>query len=60
MRPFNRREALALGAGTMAFTVLASTGLKAAAKEAEAEIMKFTGGKTPVALSHRGERTTPV
>jgi sulfur-oxidizing protein SoxY len=48
MRPFSRREALALGAGTVAFTVLASNGLKAAAKDAEAEIMKFTGGKTPV------------
>jgi sulfur-oxidizing protein SoxY len=48
MRPFSRREALALGAGTVTFTVLASNGLMAAAKDAEAEIMKFTGGKTPV------------
>ena len=48
MRPFSRREALALGAGTVAFTVLGSTALRAAAKDAEAEIMKFTGGKTPV------------
>ena len=47
MRSISRRQALALGAGSVALTVMGPGALHAAPKDAEAEIMKFTGGKTP-------------
>ena len=46
---FNRRQALALGAGAMTVAVLgASSGPALAKNDAEEAIKKFTGGKTPV------------
>ena len=47
MRSISRRQALALGAGSVALTVMGPGALHAAPKDAEAEILKFTGGKTP-------------
>jgi sulfur-oxidizing protein SoxY len=45
---FNRRQALALGAGAMGVAVLGASGGPALAKnDAEDAIKKFTGGKTP-------------
>ena len=47
MRRMSRRDALALGAGTAAFAIIAvRTPAAAAPKDAEADIAKFTGGKT--------------
>jgi sulfur-oxidizing protein SoxY len=47
MRRLSRRETLALGAGGAAFAVMVDLQpLAAAPKDAEADIMKFTGGKT--------------
>jgi len=47
MRRLSRRETLALGAGGAAFAMMVDLEpLAAAPKEAEAEIAKFTGGKT--------------
>jgi sulfur-oxidizing protein SoxY len=43
---FNRRQALALGAGAMSVTVLGA-GPALAKNDAEEAIKKFTGGKTP-------------
>jgi sulfur-oxidizing protein SoxY len=46
---FNRRQALALGAGAMTGAMLgASSGPALAKNDAEEAIKKFTGGKTPV------------
>ena len=46
---FNRRQALALGAGAMTVAVFgASSGPALAKNDAEEAIKKFTGGKTPV------------
>jgi sulfur-oxidizing protein SoxY len=46
---FNRRQALALGAGAMTVAVLGvSSGPALAKNDAEEAIKKFTGGKTPV------------
>ena len=46
---FNRRQALALGAGAMTVAVLgAPSGPALAKNDAEEAIKKFTGGKTPV------------
>jgi sulfur-oxidizing protein SoxY len=46
---FNRRQALALGAGAVGVAVLgASTGSALAKNDSEEAIKKFTGGKTPV------------
>ena len=46
---FNRRQALALGAGAMTVAVFgASSGPALAKNNAEEAIKKFTGGKTPV------------
>ena len=45
---FNRRQALALGAGAMTAAVLgASSGPALAKNDADEAIKKFTGGKTP-------------
>jgi sulfur-oxidizing protein SoxY len=50
MRHFSRRAALALGVGSAALTLVGwDEDALAAAKEAAAEIAKFTGGKTPEA-----------
>jgi len=47
MRQFSRRATLALGAGSAALTIVGWSGrASAAAKEAAAEIAKFTAGKT--------------
>src|SRR6188472_1924998 len=46
---FNRRQALALGAGAMTVAVFGASNSPALAKnDAEDAIKKFTGGKTPV------------
>ena len=46
---FNRRQALALGAGAMTVAVFGAPSSPALAKnDAEEAIKKFTGGKTPV------------
>jgi len=46
---FNRRQALALGAGAMTAAVFGASSSPALAKnDAEEAIKKFTGGKTPV------------
>src|SRR5471030_246888 len=46
---FNRRHALALGAGAMSVVVLGvSSGSALAKNDADEAIKKFTGGKTPV------------
>ena len=46
---FNRRQALALGAGAMTVAVFGASSSPALAKnDAEEAIKKFTGGKTPV------------
>ena len=46
---FNRRQALALGAGAMSVAVLGASSSPALAKnDADEAIKKFTGGKTPV------------
>ena len=46
---FNRRQALALGAGAMTVAVFGASNSPALAKnDAEEAIKKFTGGKTPV------------
>ena len=46
---FNRRQALALGAGVMTLAALGvSSGPALAKNDAEEAIKKFTGGKTPV------------
>ncbi len=46
---FNRRQALALGAGSMTVAVFGASNSPALAKnDAEEAIKKFTGGKTPV------------
>jgi len=46
---FNRRQALALGAGAMTVAVFGASSSPALAKnDAEDAIKKFTGGKTPV------------
>jgi sulfur-oxidizing protein SoxY len=46
---FNRRQALALGAGAMTVAVFSvSSGPALAKNDAEEAIKKFTGGKTPV------------
>jgi sulfur-oxidizing protein SoxY len=46
---FNRRQALALGAGAMSVAVLGVSSNPALAKnDADEAIKKFTGGKTPV------------
>ncbi len=46
---FNRRQALALGAGAMTAAVFGASNSPALAKnDAEDAIKKFTGGKTPV------------
>jgi sulfur-oxidizing protein SoxY len=46
---FNRRQALALGAGAMSVTVLGISVSPALAKnDSDEAIKKFTGGKTPV------------
>src|ERR1051326_3051625 len=45
MRPLSRRDALILGAGSAALALSGSSAL-ATVPEADAEIAKFTGGKT--------------
>ena len=46
---FNRRQALALGAGAMTVAVFGASSSPALAKnDAEEAIKKFTGGETPV------------
>ena len=45
MRVVSRRDALMLGAGSAAFAITGSPAL-ATVPEADAEIAKFTGGKT--------------
>ncbi len=47
MRPLSRRDALALGAGSAALALVGSRSAIATVPEAQAEIAKFTGDKTP-------------
>jgi sulfur-oxidizing protein SoxY len=47
IRIFNRRQALAIGAGAVSVAMLGAPSARAA-NDAEETIKKFTGGKTPM------------